>query len=256
MIAKKQEVTELRLTPLDIKKQEFKKVMRGYDPVEVDTILEMIAEELEDAIRDKNALADEALKLKTQLKDYQSVEKTLQDTLVSAQASIQESKDNSSREAEILMKEAEIRAEKILEDTKLKLAEMKNDLILLKSQKDSFARRLKHLLESQIQLIDVLEMDDMGFAQYENTAARNQRPAMKQHSPASSSRPAPRTESTEKEREQSEPIPQNENNPAATTLESDEPLGMNWGKRATPNPDIDKTDKQDSSNRISDKFIA
>lgn len=156
----------MKLTPLEIKKQEFQKTLRGYDQVEVEAFLEMVSDEFESVIREKNLLSDEVIKLKTQLTDYQTVEKTLQETLVSAQESMKESRKNSSREAELVVKESELKAEKILEDAKLKLAEMKNELVLIKAQKDSFARRLRHLLESQLELIEVLELDDLGFEKY------------------------------------------------------------------------------------------
>ncbi len=157
----------MKLTPLDIKKQEFKKSMRGYDAIEVDAFLEMVADEFESLNQEKNNLADEVLILKTQLQDYQEVEKTLKETLMHAQESITESRETSKREANMTVREAEVQAEKILEHTKLKLAEMKNELVLIKAQKDSFARRLRHLLESQIELIGVLELDDLGFDKLE-----------------------------------------------------------------------------------------
>lgn len=157
----------MKITPLDIKKQEFKKSMRGFDPVEVETFLEMVAEEFEQLIREKNNLADEVLKLKTQLHDYQQVEKTFKDSLMSAQQTINQSRENSKKEAHLIIKEAEVKADKMLEDTKIKLIEMKNELMIIKSQKDSFARRLRHLLESQLELIGVLELDDLGLGQVE-----------------------------------------------------------------------------------------
>ncbi|RMF68765.1 MAG: DivIVA domain-containing protein [Calditrichaeota bacterium] len=164
----------MKLTPLDIKKQEFKKSMRGYDPVEVDAFLEMVSDELESLIRQNKELTDEALKLKTQLRDYQDVEKTLQETLMSAQESINSSKENSKRQAEMIIREAELKAEKMLEETKLRLAEMKNELLIIKAQKDSFARRLRHLLQSQIELIEVLELDDLGFEKAEKRPRKPQ----------------------------------------------------------------------------------
>lgn len=157
----------MKLTPLDIKKQEFRKVMRGYDQIEVETFLEMVSDEFETLIKEKNHLSDEVLKLKTQLKDYQEVEKTFKESLMSAQETINQSRDNSKREASLIIKEAELKAEKILEDTKIRLIEMKNELMLIKSQKDSFARRLRHLLESQLELIGVLELDDLGLGKLE-----------------------------------------------------------------------------------------
>ena len=58
------------------------------------------------------------------------------------------------------MREAELKAERILDEAREKLDKMKNELTILRSQKESFAKRLKHLLESQIELIKVLEIDD------------------------------------------------------------------------------------------------
>lgn len=239
----------MKLTPLDVRKQEFKKAMRGYDAVEVDTFLEMISEQLETLLREKKELSDEVLQLKTQLRDYQNVEKTLQDTLMTAQASVQESKENSDREAEILMKEAEIQAEKTLEGAKLKLAEMKNELVLIKSQKDSFARRLKHLLQSQLELIDVLELDDLGFAQYE---AKMPKKGMRR---AKKEREGDR-ESQQLEFQAVEEVISGEADTQAATekIEIEQPEGINWGRRTATRDQVDDTTKP-QSNRISDQLI-
>lgn len=151
----------MKLTPLEIKKQRFKTKVRGYDPVEVESFLEMVSNEYEILLNERNGLHDEVNKLKTQLKDYQQVEKTLQETLMNAQETVSQSRENSKREAQIIMREAELKAEHVLNGAKEKLDTMKNELMILKSQKESFAKRLKHLLESQIELIKVLEMDDI-----------------------------------------------------------------------------------------------
>ncbi len=151
----------MKLTPLDIKKQRFKSKVRGYDPTEVETFLEMVADEYETVFNERNRLAEDIGKLKVQLKDYQQVEKTLQDTLMNAQQNVSQSRENSKREAQILLREAELKSERILDEAREKLDKMKNELNILRSQKESFARRLKHLLESQIELIKVLEIDDV-----------------------------------------------------------------------------------------------
>lgn len=158
----------MRLTPLDIKKQEFKRIMRGYDPEEVNNFLEMVAEEFETLHREKNRLDDETLKLRTQLHDYQEVERTLKQTLMNAQESMQLSRDNSKREADLIMREAELQADRIVDESRKRLAELKNELLVVRAQKDSFARRLRHLLESQLELIGVLELDDLGFGDSEH----------------------------------------------------------------------------------------
>ena len=150
----------MKLTPLEIKKQDFKVRVRGFDPAEVETFLEMVADEYERILTERGALQEEVTKLKTQLKDYRQVEKTLQETLMNAQESVSQSRENSKREAQIIMREAELKAEKILDEARERLDKMKNEVSILKAQKESFAKRLKHLLESQIELIHVLEIDD------------------------------------------------------------------------------------------------
>jgi cell division initiation protein len=254
----------LRLTPLDIKKQEFKRLMRGYDPEEVHTFLEMVAEEFEILQREKNRLEDEALKLRTQLHDYQEVERTLKQTLMNAQESVQLSRDNSRREADLLLREAELQAEKILEEARHKLAQLKNDLQIVRAQKDSFARRLRHLLESQLELIGVLELDDLGFG--ENDHRDNNAPPLRQEKEQATKPAAARSAAPDPVRTTS-PGMMSRNNapvkrPEARPTES--PVGAGTRAGAIPggaaNREMTKTKPVDSSDgkkepKISDHFI-
>jgi cell division initiation protein len=166
----------VKLTPLDIRKQEFKKVMRGFDPEEVDAFMSMVADEMELIIREKNQLNDELIKLRTQLKDYQQVEHTLRDTLVKAQNTVDESRANSRREAQILIQEAELQADTIIKDAREELLHLRNEISLIKAQKESFTSRLRHLLESQIELLDVLQMDESTeMARFDTMKAKRER---------------------------------------------------------------------------------
>lgn len=162
----------MKITPLEIKKQRFAAKMRGYDQAEVEAFLEMVSDEYESLINEKNRLHEEATRLKVQLRDYQQVEKTLQETLMNAQENVSQARENAKREAQIILRESELKAEKTLDDAREKLDRMRNDLSILRAQKDSFAKRLKHMLESQIELIKVLEMDDTGFPKTSEDTAR------------------------------------------------------------------------------------
>ena len=156
----------MKLSPLDIRRHEFKKSVRGYDVMEVDTFREMVADEYEALIKSK---VDEKAKIKhleARLKEFQEIEKTLQSTLMDAQKSLNQSKEDSKKEAEFIIKEAEITSQKILEDSHREAARLKNEIMLLKAQKDSLAIRLKHILNSQIELINILGLDDEEVAEY------------------------------------------------------------------------------------------
>lgn len=246
----------MKLTPLDIKRQEFNKSLRGYDPVEVDAFLDMLADELEQLLRDQKQFKDEASELRIQLHGYQEVEATLKDTLVNAQESIKESRENSNREAELMIHDAELRAEKIVENAKLRLAEMKNELVVVKAQKDSFARRLRHLLESQLELIEVLGLDDLGFEQYDE---KESKPAKEK--PIS----VFRQEKIEFEGIEDvlgdEPSPQDEQadqvQAVGDAAQDDDPHSIDWGMRErTEMPAKDaSSDEDESQSRMSDRLI-
>jgi len=148
----------MRLTPLDIKKQEFKKVLRGYDPVEVDTFMDMVANELEEALRAQKETRDRGIELETQLRDYRQIEKTLQQTLLQAQEATGRTYESARKEAELIVKEAEQKASKIVEQANSDLARSNNELSNLRSRKESLIGRLRVLLSAELDLIRTLEM--------------------------------------------------------------------------------------------------
>ncbi len=147
----------MKLTPLDIKKQEFRKVMRGYDPVEVDTFMDMMAGEFEDLLKQQKETRDKIVELETQLKDYRQIEKTLQQTLLQAQEATGRTYEAARKEAEIIGREAEAKAAKVIEQANSELARMNNEIIGLKARKESLIGRLRVLLSSELELIKTLE---------------------------------------------------------------------------------------------------
>jgi cell division initiation protein len=148
----------MKITPLDIKKQVFKKVLRGYDTVEVDTFMDMMAGEFEDLLKQQKEMRDALVELETQLKDYRQIEKTLQQTLLQAQEATGRTYESARREAEVIVKEAESRAARIVEQANTDLARMKNQLTQLGMRKDSLLGRLRILLSSELDLLKTLDM--------------------------------------------------------------------------------------------------
>jgi cell division initiation protein len=148
----------MKLTPLDVKKQEFKKVMRGYDCVEVDTFMEMMANEFEEALRQQKDSRDRVLELETQLKDYRQIEKTLQQTLLQAQEATAKSYEAARREAELISREAEMNAARMLEQARSDLSRLLAEVDQLKAKRDSLIGRMRVLLSSELDLLKALEM--------------------------------------------------------------------------------------------------
>lgn len=152
----------MKITPLEIKRQQFKKTMRGYDTVEVETFLEMVSNEMEELIVTNREQKDRILEIETQLSDYKNIEKTLQQTLMQAQETSGKSIENSKREAELIIKEAEIKASQVVERARLDFAHAKEEISQLKARKESILSKLKVLLSSELDLIRALDIDDEG----------------------------------------------------------------------------------------------
>jgi len=151
----------MKLTPLDVRKQEFRKGLRGYDPVEVDTFMEMVAGEFEDVLRSQKEFRDKVVELEVQLRDYRQIEKTLQQTLLQAQEATGRTYESARREAELIVREAEQKAAKIVEQANSDLVRMNNEIMQLYSRKESLIGRLRVLLSSELELIKTLEMGGM-----------------------------------------------------------------------------------------------
>lgn len=150
----------MKITPLEIKRQQFKKSMRGYDTVEVETFLEMLSNEVEELLKANKDMKDKAIELETQLSDYRNMEKTLQQTLMQAQEASGKSIENSRKEASLILQEAELKASQIVEKARLDFARAKEEISTLRSRKESILSKLKVLLKSEIDLISALGIDD------------------------------------------------------------------------------------------------
>ena len=105
----------MRLSPLEIRKQEFKKAMRGYDPVEVDTFMEKLADDYENLLQENSTLSKKIITVEAELKHFKEVEKTLKETLYNVQETSQLSKQNSEKEANLLLKEAQLSATQMID---------------------------------------------------------------------------------------------------------------------------------------------
>ncbi len=148
------------LTAIDISKQDFSTSMRGYNRDEVRAFLELVAQEIETLQLSENRLAEKVNVLEEKLKQFQEIEQTLRDALLSAQEAIKQTQEGSERERELILKDANIQAERIRNEAQDKLAQVQDQIHKLGAQKNSYIKRLKYLLQSQQELIELLETED------------------------------------------------------------------------------------------------
>lgn len=148
----------MKITPLDVRKQEFKKVMRGYDPIEVDSFKEQLVNEFENLLKEQSEQRTKITELETQLKDFRQMERALQQTLMQAQEATGKSYEAARRDAESIIKSAEVKASQMLSIANVEMGKLNNEIVQLKARKDSFIGRMRVLLSSELDLIKALEV--------------------------------------------------------------------------------------------------
>lgn len=149
----------MRITPLDVRKQEFGKSMRGFDCDEVRAFLNTLADEYEAVLVDSKQIRERSLDLEDKLGEYQRMEKNLRDTLLTAERLTQETKEAAAREGELIIRDAEMKARGVLEECRLRTEELRREITGLRKEKETYLARFRSLAEAQIQFIDTHRSD-------------------------------------------------------------------------------------------------
>ena len=147
------------LTPLDVrnKRSDFKKVLRGYDPQEVDVFLEMVAERLEAVVRENIQLSERSQLLQQQVSSSSGRERAVQEALVTAQELRADIRAQALREAELVLQEAQAEARRRLEEVERKRAIIDDSLVELERRRMRFLKNFRQLLEREMDGVEVEE---------------------------------------------------------------------------------------------------
>ena len=145
----------MRLTPLDIYQREFsRKNIGGLDDNEVYDFLKKVGREYESLYAENKSMKDQNQRLTAQMKDYLELEKTLKQTLISAQKASGELKNNAEKESELIIKEAELHAERILDEARSEAEGIGKEIRELKKHKRMLKVEMKTVLESYLCMIN------------------------------------------------------------------------------------------------------
>lgn len=144
----------MNISPLDIRKHEFKKSLRGYDVDEVTAFLDMVSIEYENFVRDNAQLNEKVKEYSSQLKKYHDIEGTLQEALLSAERAREETVEMAKKQAEVIIREAEVKAASIIEDGRSVFSRLRNTIDGLKVQKEAYIIKIKALINAQLEIFD------------------------------------------------------------------------------------------------------
>lgn len=156
------------LTPLDIHNKEFSRRLRGYDEDEVNEFLDQVIKDYESLIRENKEIQNQMLALQEKLNHFSNIEETLSKTIIVAQEAADEVRNNAKKEAQLIIKEAEKNADRIINESLSKSRKVSLEVEELKKQASIYRARFRTLVEAQLEL---LSQD--GWETLENNASRD-----------------------------------------------------------------------------------
>jgi cell division initiation protein len=166
----------MSITPLDIRKMSFRRTLRGFDSEQVFSFLETVAHEFEAMVRQRDDLATQLKSTEQRLEQYTKIEKMLSETLLTAQKATDEARTNAQKEAELIIKDAQIRAGRYEDDARRRVHDLEAELVTLKNQRDSFLARFHAMLRTQLELLNTIS-EDLGKGEEETLAEVPSRPS-------------------------------------------------------------------------------
>lgn len=158
----------MKLTPLDIQQQQFKIRFRGFDVREVDAFLEQLADDFESSQNENVSLQEEIDRLKLENQGYRQREETFKRAMLNSQKVLEQMKENAQKSAELIIADAEVKAEKILNRAHNRLAQLHEDIAELKRQRIQIEIQVRSILENHTKLLNLGQ---------EETEARDQEDA-------------------------------------------------------------------------------
>lgn len=149
----------MKLTPMDINNKEFKRGLRGYNPEEVDEFLDEIIENYEELYKDNAKLKEKLVLSNEQIEHYTKIESTIQNTLILAQNAADQAKTSAEKQAELVVKNANETAQRILDKAHNDTAQLTEEYEKIKQDFIKFRAKFRNFMNTQLQTFNELEKD-------------------------------------------------------------------------------------------------
>ena len=149
----------MKLTPMDINNKEFKRGLRGYNAEEVDEFLDEVVENYEEMYKENSNLKEKLANLNEKIEYYSKIETTIQNTLLLAQNAAEQAKSSAKKEAELMVKNANETAQKILDKAHNDVIQINDEYEKVKQEFIKFRAKYRNFMNTQMETFDALEKD-------------------------------------------------------------------------------------------------
>jgi cell division initiation protein len=150
----------MKVTPLDLRQQRFKSVMRGFDREEVAAFLNEVAEDYEQALRDADRLRDDLTRAQASLDEHREHERNLRNTLLTAQKLADEIRANAESDSKRIVREAEGRADLLLQKAQARLEEVQREIDGLRLKRRDVEASLESTISALRNSLDFVKQQD------------------------------------------------------------------------------------------------
>ncbi len=144
----------MKLTPLDIQHHEFRKKGGKYESAEVDSFLELVRLDYEDALRQLEMQRERVSRQEAQLAELHASERILKDAIISAQKIIDDMKVNAQKEAEVIVAQSRVEADKIVESARRDVQRIHDEIAEIRRQRVQLESQLRAVLHAHHELLE------------------------------------------------------------------------------------------------------
>ena len=151
----------MKLTPLEIKQQQFEKSLRGFDVADVQAFLTLVSNEYEHLITKNKELEDQIEKLSERVKHYERVEEALHETLQNTKESVSQKMENARLEAKNSIDKAQMEAEAIIKEANQQRNQVRQSILRLLDRREEIISGIKSYLENSQTSLEKFTKDEL-----------------------------------------------------------------------------------------------
>jgi cell division initiation protein len=150
----------MKITPIDVSGHAFAVKMRGYDQEEVRSFLNLVSSEFEAVIVESNNIKEKLAQVESSVSDLRERERILKETLLTAQRLADEIREEARKEAQLIVREAEVKGSQLLDQAGRKAGELEGTIQALRVEREAFAQRIRSAVEQHLRLLDMHRNED------------------------------------------------------------------------------------------------
>ena len=147
----------VRVTPLDIRRQRFRRVMRGYDPAEVEAFLEMLAGAWEEVSSSNESTAKELTVLRARAADFDRMESAVREALVVQQRSATRAREDAEKEAGLIVMDGEVKAANLVSEARERVNVLMETVRELQDKRMAIIAQMRAFLSAQDKILELEE---------------------------------------------------------------------------------------------------